>query len=53
MIFVLVGFQCREKYEVLLMPAQANALVIEGIVNANGPTNIRLTRTTDPSWRAR
>ena len=47
MIFVLVGFQCREKYEVLLMPAQANALVIEGIVNANGPTNIRLTRTTD------
>jgi hypothetical protein len=45
-LIMLLGLHCREKYEVLLPPSQTNVLVIEGIVNSGGSTNIRLTRAT-------
>ena len=51
-LIMMLGLQCREKYEVLLPPSQTNVLVIEGIVNTGGSTNIRLTRATDLAEKA-
>lgn len=44
---LVLGLHCREKYEVLLPPTQTHVLVVEGIVNSGGSTNIRLTRATN------
>jgi Domain of unknown function (DUF4249) len=40
------GFSCREKYKPDIISSSRSVLVVEGVLNINGPTTVRITRTT-------
>jgi hypothetical protein len=46
LMFVTLVVSCKERFDPKLQPAQTNFLVVEGFINANGATTIRLSRTT-------
>lgn len=45
MVVLLVAVACKEPYDARLAPSQANYLVVEGYISANGITTITLSRT--------
>ncbi len=45
-VVVLIAFSCRERYFPDLEGKPSSYLVVEGVLNVNGPTFIRLSRTT-------
>jgi hypothetical protein len=42
---ILIVSSCKERFEPQLKPSQTNFLVVEGYINANGPTTIALSRS--------
>jgi uncharacterized protein YneR len=42
-LFISIG--CKEKYVLPVTPPRQGYLVVEGFINSNGPTNIRLSRS--------
>ncbi len=44
-VLILIGFSCRESYEPNVVTTALNYLVVEGVLNAGGPTSIHLSRT--------
>lgn len=42
---IIFGASCKERYEPNIRPEQTNYLVVEGFINAQGSTNITLSRT--------
>lgn len=52
-IVVLAWAGCKEPFDANLGPSQTNFLVVEGIINANGVTTIKLSRTVPLTDTAR
>jgi hypothetical protein len=52
LIFVLIAAGCKERFDPKLAPVQTDYLVVEGFINANGATTIKLSRTTPIDVRA-
>ena len=46
LVFLTVCFGCKESFEPNLPPVPQGYLVVEGFINAQGPTQIRLSRST-------
>ena len=46
LVFLTVCFGCKESFEPNLPPVPQGYLVVEGFINAEGPTQIRLSRST-------
>ncbi len=46
LLLAVIAVSCREKYKPDVLSSSRSLLVVEGVLNVNGPTNVRLTRTT-------
>src|SRR5688500_10445884 len=44
-IVLAAGLSCTESYDIPIAAARTNTLVVEGVINSSGATNVRLSRS--------